>query len=72
MARSRLFKNETYSHTSTMDEFTETASFPTRMLYSTPNNATVQELVRSDIGPPSNTRAPGEAPRTFALRGRHG
>ena len=60
-------QNETYSHTSTMDEFTETASFPTRMLYSTPNNATVQKLVRSDIGTPSYTRAPGEAPGTFAL-----
>jgi xanthine dehydrogenase YagR molybdenum-binding subunit len=59
--------NETLSHTSTMDEFTETATFPTRMLYSVPNNSTVQRLVRSDIGTPSYTRAPGEAPGTFAL-----
>ena len=59
--------NETLSHTSTMDEFTETASLPTRMLYSTPNNRTAQKLVRSDIGTPSYTRAPGEAPGTFAL-----
>ena len=50
-----------------MDEFTETASLPTRMLYSTPNNRTAQKLVRSDIGTPSYTRAPGEAPGTFAL-----
>jgi len=50
-----------------MDEFTEPASLPTRMLYSTPNNRTVQKLVRSDIGTPSYTRAPGEAPGTFAL-----
>ena len=50
-----------------MDEFTETATLPTRMLYSTPNNATLQKLVRSDIGTPSYTRAPGEAPGTFAL-----
>ncbi len=60
-------KNETITHTSTFDEFTETASLPTRMLYSVPNNATVQKLVRSDIGTPSYTRAPGEAPGTFAL-----
>jgi xanthine dehydrogenase YagR molybdenum-binding subunit len=60
-------RNETLSHTSTFDEFTETATLPTRMLYSTPNNATVQKLVRSDIGTPSYTRAPGEAPGTFAL-----
>lgn len=60
-------RNETISHTSTFDEFTETATLPTRMLYSVPNNATVQRLVRSDIGTPSYTRAPGEAPGTFAL-----
>jgi xanthine dehydrogenase YagR molybdenum-binding subunit len=60
-------RNETLSHTSTIDEFTETATLPTRMLYSVPNNSTVQKLVRSDIGTPSYTRAPGEAPGTFAL-----
>jgi xanthine dehydrogenase YagR molybdenum-binding subunit len=37
------------------------------MLYSVPNNETVQRLVRSDIGTPSYTRAPGEAPGSFAL-----
>jgi xanthine dehydrogenase YagR molybdenum-binding subunit len=50
-----------------MDEFTETATLPSRMLYSVPNNFTIQRLVRSDIGTPSYTRAPGEAPGTFAL-----
>jgi len=60
-------KNETITHTSTFDEFTETASLPTRMLYSCPNNSTVQKLIRSDIGTPSYTRAPGEAPGTLAL-----
>jgi xanthine dehydrogenase YagR molybdenum-binding subunit len=50
-----------------MDEFTEPASMPTRMLYAVPNNSTIQHLVRSDIGTPSYTRAPGEAPGTFAL-----
>ena len=59
--------NETLSHTSRMDEFTETATLPTRMLYSVPNNWTIQRLIRSDIGTPSYTRAPGEAPGTFAL-----
>jgi xanthine dehydrogenase YagR molybdenum-binding subunit len=60
-------KNDTLTHTSTFDEFTETATLPTRMLYSVPNNSTVQRLVKSDIGTPSYTRAPGEAPGTFAL-----
>ncbi len=60
-------RNHTITHTSTFDEFTETASLPTRMLYSVANNSTDQRLVRSDIGTPSYTRAPGEAPGTFAL-----
>jgi xanthine dehydrogenase YagR molybdenum-binding subunit len=60
-------ENETLSHTSTFDEFTETATLPSRMLYSVPNNHTVQRLVRSDIGTPSYTRAPGECPGSFAL-----
>ena len=59
--------NDTLSHTSYFDEFTEPATIPTRMLYAVPNNATHQRLVRSDIGTPSYTRAPGEAPGTFAL-----
>jgi xanthine dehydrogenase YagR molybdenum-binding subunit len=60
-------KNDVATHTSSFDEFTETASLPARMLYSVPNNSTVQRLVRSDIGTPSYTRAPGECPGTFAL-----
>jgi xanthine dehydrogenase YagR molybdenum-binding subunit len=63
----RALRNETISHTSTFDEFTETATLPARMLYSVANNSTIQRLVRSDIGTPSYTRAPGEAPGTFAL-----
>jgi xanthine dehydrogenase YagR molybdenum-binding subunit len=59
--------NDTLSHTSSFDEFTEPATMPTRMLYSVPNNMTRQRLIRSDIGTPSYTRAPGEAPGTFAL-----
>ena len=65
--RLTALSNDTLSHTSTMDEFTETATLPTRMLYSVPNNFTVQRLVQSDIGTPSYTRAPGEAPGTLAL-----
>jgi xanthine dehydrogenase YagR molybdenum-binding subunit len=65
--RLAALRNETFTHTSTFDEFTESASLPTRMLYSVPNNSTVQKLVRSDIGTPSYMRAPGEAPGTFAL-----
>jgi xanthine dehydrogenase YagR molybdenum-binding subunit len=60
-------RNETVSQTSSFDDFTEPATLATRMLYRVPNNATVQRLVRCDIGTPSYMRAPGEAPGTYAL-----
>jgi xanthine dehydrogenase YagR molybdenum-binding subunit len=58
---------DTLCHTSTFDEFIETASLPARMLYATPNNSTSHRAVRSDIGTPSFMRAPGEAPGTYGL-----
>lgn len=65
--RLTALRNNTITHTSSFDEFAETASVPTRMLYSVSNNSTEQRLVKSDIGTPSYTRAPGEAPGTAAL-----
>ena len=59
--------HDTFCHTSTFDEFVETASLSARMLYDSPNNSTSHNLVRSDIGTPSFTRAPGEAPGTYGL-----
>jgi xanthine dehydrogenase YagR molybdenum-binding subunit len=59
--------HETVCHTSTFDEFVESASLPSRMLYSSANNSTSHKLVKSDIGTPSYMRAPGEAPGTYAL-----
>ncbi|MBV8896304.1 MAG: xanthine dehydrogenase family protein molybdopterin-binding subunit [Acidobacteriaceae bacterium] len=59
--------NETYSHTSTFDEFVESSTLCARMLYQSPNNSTVQKLVKSDIGTPSFMRAPGESVGTYAL-----
>jgi xanthine dehydrogenase YagR molybdenum-binding subunit len=60
-------RNDTVSQTSSFDEFVETATFPTRILYACPNNETSQKLVRCDIGTPSFMRAPGEAPGNYAL-----
>lgn len=59
--------HDTFCHTSTFDEFVETASLSARMLYESPNNSTSHRLVRSDIGTPSFMRAPGEAPGTYGL-----
>ena len=53
--------------TATFEQFVETCSLSARMLYQAPNNSTTQRLIRSDIGAPSYTRAPGEAPGTYAL-----
>jgi xanthine dehydrogenase YagR molybdenum-binding subunit len=60
--------NETLSHTSTMDEFTETATLPTRMLYSVPNNFTVQRLVRPISEPRPIPARPGRRPERSRLK----
>lgn len=60
-------QHDTFCHTSTFDEFVETASLSARMLYQSPNNSTSHMLVKSDIGQPSFMRAPGEAPGTYGL-----
>ena len=65
--RLTALQHDTVCHTSTFDEFTETASLAARMLYDTPNNSTSHRLVKSDIGTPSFMRAPGEAPGTYGL-----
>ena len=60
-------RHDTVVHTSSFDEFVETAGLPARMLYACANNATSHRLVRSDIGTPSYMRAPGWAPGVYAL-----
>jgi xanthine dehydrogenase YagR molybdenum-binding subunit len=60
-------RHDTVGQTSTFDEFMEPASVPTRMAYACPNTVTSHRLVRSDIGTPVYTRAPGWAPGTYAL-----
>lgn len=60
-------RHDTVAQTSTFDELMEAAGTPARMLYAVPSNATSHRLVRTDIGTPSYTRAPGWAPGTFAL-----
>ena len=60
-------KHDTTSETSFVDEFVETAGVATKMLYATPNLDISQNLVRLNKGTPCPTRAPGEAPGTFAF-----
>ncbi|MCW3052813.1 MAG: aldehyde oxidase and xanthine dehydrogenase, molybdopterin binding, partial [Chthonomonadales bacterium] len=53
--------------TSVFDEFIEPVGATTRMLYACPNIGTTHRAVRLNIGTPSFTRAPGEAPGMYAL-----
>jgi xanthine dehydrogenase YagR molybdenum-binding subunit len=60
-------RHEVVSETSRYDQFVESCTGVTRMLYACPNLATVQRLVRIDVPTPTFTRAPGESTGTFAL-----
>ncbi len=60
-------RHDCYSHTSVIEDFMETSSAPTRMLYASPVISTSQKLVPLNVGTPTFQRAPGEATGTFAL-----
>jgi xanthine dehydrogenase YagR molybdenum-binding subunit len=60
-------KHATTAETSFVDEFVEPAGIATTMLYSCPNLEVSHEIVRLNRGTPCPTRAPGEAPGTYAL-----
>lgn len=68
-AKGRLtaIRHECVSETSRFDQFIESCTGVTRMLYACPNLATVQRLVRIDAPTPTFTRAPGESTGTYAL-----
>ncbi|HEY0989164.1 MAG TPA: xanthine dehydrogenase family protein molybdopterin-binding subunit [Kofleriaceae bacterium] len=60
-------RHDVVSETSRFDQFIESCTGVTKMLYACPNLATVQRLVRIDAPTPTFTRAPGESTGTFAL-----
>lgn len=60
-------KHATTAETSFVDEFVEPAGVATSMIYSCPNVEVSHEIVRLNRGTPCPTRAPGEAPGTYAL-----
>jgi xanthine dehydrogenase YagR molybdenum-binding subunit len=57
----------TTTQTSFVDEFPEPCGLATRILYACPNLEIAHKLVRLNTGTPTPTRAPGEAPGTFAI-----
>ena len=59
--------HETFAMSSPYDEFTEKAGVSTTMLYDCPNLEVTHKLIRLNRNTPTQMRAPGEAPGTYAL-----
>jgi xanthine dehydrogenase YagR molybdenum-binding subunit len=59
--------HEAFSQSSTVREFTEQSTTPTRVMYAAANRKTTHRLTRLDVPTPSWMRAPGETPGMFAL-----
>jgi xanthine dehydrogenase YagR molybdenum-binding subunit len=56
-----------FEQTSTVREFAEQTTVPTRMMYASPNRRTGHRLAALDVPTPSWMRAPGETPGMYAL-----
>ena len=59
--------HETFAQTSPYDEFTEKCGVIAPMLYASPNAHIAHKLIRVNRNTPTQMRAPGEAPGSFAL-----
>ncbi|MGV9778360.1 xanthine dehydrogenase family protein molybdopterin-binding subunit [Streptosporangium sp. NPDC003464] len=59
--------HEAFEQSSTIREFAEQTTVPTRMMYAAPGRRTSHRLVRLDVPTPAWMRAPGETPGMFAL-----
>lgn len=60
-------KQEVVSSTSTFENWVESSTLQTRMLYDVENVETSQKLVKLNLGTPTFNRGPGESSGTFAL-----
>jgi xanthine dehydrogenase YagR molybdenum-binding subunit len=60
-------RHHSHSHTSVLEDYTESSAAVSRMLYACPNIDTSMKLVRLNVGTPTFQRAPGESTGTFAL-----
>ena len=60
-------RHQTYSHTSVFEDYTESSSAVSRMLYACPVIDTAMRLVPLNVGTPTFQRAPGESTGTFGL-----
>ena len=60
-------RHDTLCASSTLEEWVETSSVATRMLYACANQTTSHRVFRMNVGTPTFMRAPGEASGVFAL-----
>ena len=60
-------RHEVHSHTSRIEDYLESAAFPTRVMYACPNISTISRVVPMNLGTPTYTRAPGVATGTYAI-----
>jgi xanthine dehydrogenase YagR molybdenum-binding subunit len=56
-----------HCNTSVIEDYLESAAFPTRVMYACPNISTTSRLVQLNLGTPTYMRAPGVATGTFAV-----
>jgi xanthine dehydrogenase YagR molybdenum-binding subunit len=59
--------HDAWEQTSTVKEFAEQTTTPTRVMYRAPHRRTTHRVVRLDVPTPSWMRAPGETPGMYAL-----
>ncbi len=60
-------KHDEIMHTSVMEDFVEGAVEPTRILYSSSSNSTLEQMVDMNLGVATYMRAPGESSGTAVL-----
>src|SRR5207248_6256605 len=60
-------RQDVASSTSTFEDWVESSTLQTRMLYDVANVETNQRLVRLNLGTPTFNRGPGESSGTFGL-----
>src|SRR5258708_9906110 len=65
--RFTAISHDVIEQTAKTKEFAEQAAVPTRTMYATRTRRTTHRLAALDVPVPSWIRAPGEAPRMFAL-----
>jgi xanthine dehydrogenase YagR molybdenum-binding subunit len=60
-------RHEVHTNTSMIEDYLESAAFPTRVMYACPNISTTSRVVNLNLGTPTYMRAPGVATGTYAI-----